>query len=110
MRTADLSEYTGELRGSVRVRITDQQGAVSQTVQDFPLELTVPCVPTDPPGVASVCDLGTDLDAILPGATPEGTRAIWALDQVKVYDGGPDEDADTAGDNSLLAVQGVFVP
>jgi len=52
----------------------------------------------------------TDLDAVLPGATPEGTRAIWQLDQVKVYDGGPDEDADTEGDNSLFAVQGVFVP
>ena len=111
MRASDLSEYTGELRGSVRVRITDREGAVSQTVQDLPLELTVPCLPTpDAPGMASVCDLGTDLDAVLPGATPEGTRAIWALDQVKVYDGGPDEDADTASDNELFAVQGVFVP
>jgi hypothetical protein len=32
------------------------------------------------------------------------------MDQVKVYDGGPDEDADTSADNSLFAVQGVFVP
>ncbi len=60
--------------------------------------------------MASVCELGTDLDAVLPGATPEGTREIWQLDQVRVYDGGPDEDADTAGDNALFAVQGVFVP
>jgi len=111
MRASDLSEYAGELRASVRVRITDQQGTVSQTVQDLPLELTVPCLPTPgAPGMASVCDLGTDLDAVLPGATPEGTRAIWQLDQVKVYDGGPDEDADTASDNELFAVQGVFVP
>jgi len=29
---------------------------------------------------------------------------------VRVYDGGPDEDADTGGDNALFAVQGVFVP
>jgi len=111
MRASDLSEYTGELRASVRVRVTDTQGAVSQTSRDLPLELTVPCLPTpDAPGTASVCDLGTDLDAVLPGATPEGTRAIWALDQVRVYDGGPDEDADTASDNELFAVQGIFIP
>jgi hypothetical protein len=29
---------------------------------------------------------------------------------VRVYDGGPDEDVATTGDNALLAVQGVFVP
>jgi WD40 repeat protein len=110
MRTADLSEYTGELRGSARVRVTDTEGAVSQTVQDLPLEWTVPCLPTVSTADASVCDLATDLDALVPGATPEGTRAIWALDQVRVHDGGADEDADTEGDNSLLAVQGVFVP
>ena len=110
MRSADLSEYTGELRGSVRVRITDREGAAAQTVQDVPLEWTVPCVPTESTGVASECDLASDLDALVPGATPEGTRAIWALDQVRVYDGGADEDADTEADNALFAVQGVFVP
>jgi len=110
MRTSDLSEYTGELRASVGVRITDSEGAVSQTLQDLPLELTVPCLLTPEAGMASVCDLGTDVDAVLPGATPEGTRAIWQVDQVKVYDGGPDEDADTESDNELFAVQGVFVP
>ena len=79
-------------------------------MQDFPLEWTVPCAPTASTAVASVCDLASDLDALVPGATPERTRAIWALDQVRVYDGGPDEDADTEGDNALFAVQGVFIP
>ena len=46
----------------------------------------------------------------MPGAVTEGTRAIWALDQVQVYDGGPDGDADATGDTRLFAVQGVFVP
>jgi hypothetical protein len=36
-------------------------------------------------------------------------RAIWALDQVQVFDGGPDGVVATA-DNSLFAVQGIFVP
>ena len=58
----------------------------------------------------SLCEITTTLDTLIPGALAEGRRAIWALDQVKVYDGGPDEDADTTADNSLFAVQGVFVP
>jgi WD40-like Beta Propeller Repeat len=110
MRTADLTEYTGELLASIRVRITDKDGAVSSTLRDFPVEAKVPCVPTESTGVASTCDLATELDALIPGATPEGTRAVWALDQVRLYDGGPDGDADTSAGNALFAVQGVFVP
>ena len=45
-----------------------------------------------------------------PGLVKEGARAIWQLDQVRVLDGGADSDADTAADNSLFVVQGVFVP
>jgi dipeptidyl aminopeptidase/acylaminoacyl peptidase len=110
MRVSDLSEYTGELRGSIRVRVTDKDGEVSSTAQDLALAFTVPCVPTDSTLDASACSLATDLDAMLPGATREGTRAVWQLDQVRVHDGGPDEDADTEDGNSLFAVQGVFVP
>jgi hypothetical protein len=34
-------------------------------------------------------------------------RAIWALDKVRVYDGGPAGDGANA---SLFATQGIFVP
>jgi hypothetical protein len=37
-------------------------------------------------------------------------RAIWELSKTRVFDGGADGDADTAGDNTLFAVQGVFIP
>jgi TolB protein len=110
MRASDLSEYTGELRASARVRLTGREGTVAQTALEFPLEFDVPCVPTGPVLDKSVCDLTTTLDSITPGAAAEGMRAVWALGQVKVYDGGPDEDADTTADNSLFAVQGVFIP
>ncbi len=109
MRASDLSEYTGELRLRP-VRLTDRDGGFAQTTQDFPLAFNVPCVPTAPTIDKSLCDITTTLDTVIPGAAPEGTRAIWAMDQVKVYDGGPDGDADTNADNSLFAVQGVFVP
>jgi hypothetical protein len=38
-----------------------------------------------------------------------GTRAIWELGRLEVYDGGPDGQASTSP-NDLFAVQGVFVP
>ena len=110
MNASDLSEYTGELRASATTRITDREGAVGQTTVGFPLEFDVPCVGTEPTIDKSLCALTTTLDAISPGAAAEGTRAVWALDQLKVYDGGADGDADTTADNSLFAVQGVFVP
>jgi hypothetical protein len=34
---------------------------------------------------------------------------MWQFDQVKLFDGGPDSVAVTAG-NGLLATQGVFIP
>jgi hypothetical protein len=40
---------------------------------------------------------------------PYYMRTIWQLDQVEVSDGGPDDLASTP-DNSLFAVQGLFVP
>ena len=110
MKVSDLSEYTGDLRASAQVRLTDRNGGFAQTTQDLPLAFNVPCVPTAPTIDKSLCELTTTLDSVIPGAAAEGTRAIWALDAVKVYDGGPDDDADTTADNSLFAVQGVFVP
>jgi hypothetical protein len=92
------------------VRLTDRQGTVAQTTVGFPLEFDVPCTPTAATLDKSLCDVATTLDAVTPGAAAEGTRAVWALDQVRVYDGGPDEDTDTTADNSLFMTQGVFVP
>jgi TolB protein len=115
MRAADLSEYTGEVLVSATVRVTDWQGGdgptrVSSTIRDFPLEFDATCVSTPTSPVKSTCAANTTLDALIPGSTPEGTYAVWAIDQVKVYDAGPDENTATAADNAALAVQGVFVP
>jgi hypothetical protein len=112
MKASDLSEYTGELRGTLTVRRTDRDTpSVNATTQDFPFSFTVPCSPT--PGStldASTCELDTTIDALIPNTIKDSQRAIWALDKLRVYDGGPDGDADTEADNSLFATQGVFVP
>ena len=77
---------------------------------DFPLGFTVPCVPTPGSSLdASSCITTTTVDALLPGAINEAHRTLWELDQVRVFDGGADEDADTEDDNSLFMTQGVFV-
>ena len=45
----------------------------------------------------------------MPGLVLDAKRAIWQMDQVQVYDGGPDGDADTTSGDTLFAVQGIFV-
>jgi hypothetical protein len=109
----DLSDYTGELQSSVSVQLTDRNngsaGDGSGTSQAFDFPITVPCSATPDPGIGGACAIATTFDAIVPGSTPEGTRAIWALDQVQVNDGGSDGLVSTP-DNSLFARGGIFVP
>jgi hypothetical protein len=102
---SDLSDYTGELKGRVVVRITDKKNGPSGslgegTVSDFELAFAVPCTPTASTLTGSSCALSTTANSVLPGFAPEGGRTVYGLDKFRVYD----------GDNSLLAVQGVFVP
>jgi hypothetical protein len=108
MKLSDLSDYAGELRGRLDVRFTDKPPGA--TTEDFPFGFTIPCTPTSDTTLGATCGLATTADTLVPGSIPEGARSVWGLDQVRVYDGGPDGDADTAGDNSLFEVQGVFVP
>ncbi|HZO59219.1 MAG TPA: hypothetical protein VFB51_05985 [Solirubrobacterales bacterium] len=112
MRRNDLSEYTGELRGEVMVRRTDREPvSVGSTTLDVPVGFTVPCSPT--PGSsteAAKCITTTSVDALIPGTIKDGYRTVWELEKVRVYDGGPDENADTDFGRTLFATQGVFVP
>jgi hypothetical protein len=110
-RKSGLADYTGELEEVSTIRLTDRAsaGGEATTVQDLPIAATVPCVATPDPARGASCSLSTTVNALTPGAVAEGKRAIWQLDQVQVLDGGPDGLAST-NDNSLFAVQGVFVP
>ena len=111
MRASDLSDYTGGLRTEVTVRRTDREvvGGAS-TSNDFAFGFSALCTGTPSTLDASTCNAFTSVNAIVPGAITDGRRAIWALDKVRVYDGGPDEDADTDVNRSLFMTQGVFVP
>jgi hypothetical protein len=110
---ADLSDYAGELQANVAVRITDKLNGPSQaesgTVTDTPITMTVPCSATPDTAIGASCSTFTTMDALVPGAIPEGKRTIWALDDVEVFDGGADGVASTPG-NTLFARQGLFIP
>ena len=114
-RRSDLADYTGEVRGSFPARITDKDnpppagGASDGTVTDNPIGFTVPCTATPDPDIGATCSITTTVDAVTPGAVKEGMRANWQLDQIAVFDGGSDGDADTTP-NTLFAKQGIFVP
>lgn len=111
-------DYTGELLGTVPLRITDKNnfgfpggGAGQATLQDTPLSFVVPCSQTAGVNtIGSSCSLSTTADAVLPGVVPEQQRMIWEMQQVQVRDGGADGNAGTPGDNQAFLKQGVFVP
>jgi glucose/arabinose dehydrogenase/PKD repeat protein len=109
--TTGYTDYAGNLRAEVGLRITDKLNGASQTdpaTGDVPLDITLSCLPTIDPG-GSTCSATTTVDALMPGAVVEGRRAIWQVGQAQVFDGGPDGNVSTA-DNTLFATQGLFVP
>jgi len=112
----DLTDYAGELRANIPIRITDRDnlppvgGPGPGTTQPFAFGFDVPCSPTAPSGVGSDCSLSTTVDTLVPGAIKETRRTIWQIGQVRVFDGGADGDGSTTGDNTVFATQGIFIP
>jgi WD40-like Beta Propeller Repeat len=114
-RRSDMTEYAGEVRVEIGVRLTDRNnipypGGAGPGTGSFTLSWTIPCRKTQVTTRGGDCVMGTRADALVPGLAKEGARAIWEFDQVRVRDGGADQDADTPADNRLLFVQGIFVP
>jgi uncharacterized protein len=111
---SDLADYTGEVKLFLPTRLTDRVGSGGgdepQTVTDALLRAPASCAATASSSIGSTCSLTTTMDSISPGAVQEGKRSIWALDQVRVDDGGADGDAGTEGDNTPFARQGIFIP
>ena len=110
---SDLSDYTGELRAVLPLRITDRSAAPRGqlgTTNDVPLGFNIDCAAT-PGAEGGACNVATSADAVMTDlVSRRDSGAIWRLGQVQVFDGGADGDADTTGDNTLFAVQGVFTP
>jgi hypothetical protein len=112
-RKSDLGDYTGQLRGVLGLRITDRfngGGPDPATMEDITFPFTVPCVATADSTIGATCALSTSANTIIPAVVQESRRTLWEVDQIKVFDGGADEVADTTADNTLFATQGIFIP
>lgn len=109
-RSSDLSPYPGTLAATNGLRITDRDPIDSEpATTDLSFSVVVPCV-APATAAGSTCNASTTANAIVPGVIQEGRRTIWALDQLKLYDGGADDDGASTADNTLFETQGVFVP
>jgi hypothetical protein len=112
------ADYSGELRFSFTFRLTDHWNAIAPgggtdaaTVQDFALERSFgACVQSGSTSTGSTCTALTSLQALMPGQVKSNKRTLWAVDDVRIYDGGADGDGDTTGDNTVFARPGIFVP
>lgn len=113
-RKSDLSDYAGELQATSAIRITDRYNGQFQdepaTAADLPFSFPMSCQVTADAGIGSTCTASTTADALSAGMVTEGTRAVWMLGPIDVYDGGADGVAATTGDNTLFMRQGLFVP
>jgi hypothetical protein len=111
---ADLTDYTGELRVFLGIRLTDRYnlpGGVTPGTAGMSFPFKVNCVPTADETVGSNCSTQTSADAVMPGIALEGKRAVWGFQlPVQVFDGGVDGDADTPGGDTLFMKQGLFLP
>jgi hypothetical protein len=112
----DLSDYSGSLRAALPLRITDKDntpspgGPGAATTVPFQYGFDIPCTPDPAPDTGSDCSISTTADTLVPGTIKESLRTIWQVGRVRVDDAGPDGNPDTAADNTVFAVQGVFVP
>jgi hypothetical protein len=113
----DLSDYTGQLRAELPVRITDKNNAPSPggpgaaTTVPFPFGFDIPCTATPADAtVGSDCTITTTVNTLYPGAIVAGKRAIWQMGRGRIDDSGPDGNPDTTADNTVFLDQGVFVP
>jgi hypothetical protein len=114
----DATDYTGELRVNSLVRATDKMNSPSPTpsglgagtVTDTGFGPSVPCAANNPSVSGSNCSLSTTVNALIPGLLKDTGRTIWQLGRMRVFDGGPDGDGDTLGDNTPFMTQGLFVP
>jgi hypothetical protein len=112
----DLTDYTGPLRAALPLRITDRDNTPSPgapgagTTQPFQYGFDIPCTSDPAPTLGSDCSISTTANSLVPGTIKPSLRTIWQIGRVRVDDAGPDGNPDTIADNTVFAVQGVFVP
>jgi hypothetical protein len=112
-----LTDYTGALRVSNNLQITDTLNSSETpepgTVQSFKYTFDAPCTTTASTSIGSACSVSTTANSLVAGTVVAGARSIWALGQIEVKDPGPDgifNSPNPTPDDGTFARQGVFVP
>jgi len=119
--SAPGADYVGTLGFAMTVRATDHYTCTPPpdpcspvdpgTVEDFTVRFDVPCAATGEPAIGATCERLTLSDVVVaPLATRDGKRHLWEHGQIRLFDGGADGDGSTIADNTLFAVQGIFIP
>jgi hypothetical protein len=113
-------DYVGALLGTASLNITDHNNsnplvpgdpfddAATGTQPSFPVVATCAATAANT-AIGSTCSATTTANGTAPGAVVEGKRGIVEISQLQIYDGGPDGTPNT-GNESLFAVQGIFIP
>jgi glucose/arabinose dehydrogenase/PKD repeat protein len=115
-------DYSGKLFAKIVARTSDRlngtYGNAVATAMDVPLDIPIDCVATSDPSIGSDCNVQTTADSLYPGIVSEGSRAVWNLGILEVYDAGPNGTGlDTGcpptcgdGDEQVFQHQGLFAP
>jgi TolB protein len=106
----DLSDYTGELALVMPLTVTDAYARGLPATSAGTFSAPIPCAATADASVGSTCSVITTADSLLPGSVREGSRALWELGGLEIWDGGADGFYFTSDDNTVFATQGLFVP
>jgi hypothetical protein len=112
------ADYTGTMKARIPMQVTDHHngpdpvwgGNEPGTAQQFNFDFPFSCTATPDPDVGSTCARQVGYIEEFGMAIADGLRTLWEFGPLQVWDGGADSDGSTADDNTLFAVQGLFVP
>ena len=111
-----------DFSGSVEVRISTQWtdhtsasapggGTEPATMEPYTLAFEASCTATADPTIGATCSrLIRYIEELLPAGIADSKRTLIEFGGLQLWDGGADGDGSTHADNTLFAVQGIFVP
>ena len=110
---ADGPDYSGQVQGNATIRISDHYTGPSlteaATVVDIPFPVNGTCANTTATTIGGTCTTNTTANAVVVGSVKDTQRGVVEIQQLQIFDGGADGNVTTA-DNTLFAVQGIFIP
>jgi hypothetical protein len=110
---ADGPDYSGQIQGNATIRISDHYNGPNlneaATVVDIPFPVNGTCANTTATNTGGTCSVNTTANAVVAGSVKDTQRGIVEIGQLQISDGGADGQV-ASPDNTLFAVQGIFIP